>query len=67
MKFRLFVCPSFVFSKLEKLENFLGCNIIVSGDFNISIEKLKSSAKGYSVSYDDHILNIIEIVDLVDI
>ena len=55
---------SFVFSKLEK---FLGCNIIIGGDFNINIEKLKSSPKGYSANYDDHILNIIEILDLVDI
>ena len=49
---------SFVLSKLEK---FLGCNIIVGGDFNINIENLKISPKGYSANYDDHILNIIEI------
>ena len=55
---------SFLFSKLE---NFLGCNIIVGGDFNINIEKLKSSTKSYPANYDDHVLNTMEILDLVDI
>ena len=55
---------SFLFSKLEK---YLGCNIIVGGDFNINIQKFKNSTKSYQANYDDHILNIIEILDLVDI
>ena len=55
---------SFLFSKLEK---YLGCNIIVGGDFNINIQKLKNSTKSYQANYDDHILNIIEILDLIDI
>ena len=47
---------SFLFSKLEK---YLGCNIIVGGDFNINIQKLKNPTKSYQANYDDHILNII--------
>ena len=55
---------SFLFSKVEK---FLGCNIIVGGDFNINIERLKISTKNFPANYDDYILNTIEILDLVDI